>query len=181
MVVGMPVRNSRSARFSVPAYLACLVILTLGFLTLRRRVYAFVVVGTSMEPALHPGQGLLVDCLTYPSLRRPRRGDIVVFRLAGPSDRAVIKRVAGTPGQKVEIRGGRIFVDDEECVDHAHVRLQDTSSSGPAIVPPHHYFLLGDNRGRSQDSRSWGFIPRKSIVGKVAISYWPPERWGRVR
>jgi signal peptidase I len=150
----------------------------------------------SMEPTLHcaaPGSGclgssddrVLVNRLAY-RFDAPERGQVVVFTAppaaarCGPGDGGTtfVKRLIGLPGDLVTERRGVVFVDgrrlDEPYLDPA---LRDRGS-GSWRVPPGHYFFLGDNRVDSCDSRTWGSVPRSSLIGPVLLTYWPPTRIG---
>lgn len=155
----------------VPAIIIALLINI--FLAQATRVY-----GQSMEPNLHPDQRLVVEKLTY-HLHAPRRGDVVVLRVSEQSD-LLIKRVIGLPGDTVEIREGHVFVNGELLNEPYLVDLTG-GSYPPTYIPPLHVFVLGDNRGFSNDSRSFGMIPIDNILGKAWLSYWPPEQIGFVR
>ncbi len=137
----------------------------------------FTVDGPSMLPTLHSGERLLVDKLTY-RFREPQRGEIVVFRYPADPSHHFIKRIIGVPGDHVEIRGGRVYVNG--------VALSEPYVSSPTfggrftsgVVPEDHYFVLGDNRTNSQDSRSplVGYVPRNMIVGRALLRFWPVQR-----
>ena len=137
---------------------------------------AFTVDGPSMLPTLSSGERLLVDKLTY-RLRDPVRGEIIVFKPPFDSSQYLVKRVIGEPGDIVEIRNGRIFVNGV-ALDEPYVRSYAFGRNAVYHVPEGHYFVLGDNRNNSQDSRSpsVGFIPRRAVVGRALVRYWPPGR-----
>ena len=158
----------------VPAVVIALVINVL--LAQATRVY-----GQSMEPNLHTDQRLVVEKLSYNHwlhLRGPHRGDVVVFRISPHSD-LLIKRVVGLPGDRVEIRGGRVFINGE-LLDEPYLSQPTYGDYGPMDVPPLHLFVLGDNRGFSNDSRAFGPLPLDSVIGRAWFSYWPPDQWGVV-
>jgi signal peptidase I len=142
--------------------------------------------GTSMLPHLHDGERIFVDKLIYYHLPRlekygwPRldRGDIVVFWFPNDPEKSYVKRIIGLPGETVEVRGGRIFINGEE-LDEAYLDPQrnlSRRSNPPVRVIEHHYFVMGDNRDNSSDSRYWGLVPEKYIYGKALFRYWPPTR-----
>ncbi len=164
----------------VPAVLIALLINL--FLAQATRVY-----GQSMEPNLHTDQRLIVEKLSYnPFLRQylgfngPKRGNVVVIRLRAQGDELLIKRVVGLPGDSVEIHDGRVFVNGE-ALNEPYVAGVTPGIFGPTTIPPLHIFVLGDNRGASNDSRSFGTISLKDVVGRAWFSYWPPEMAGFVR
>jgi signal peptidase I len=139
---------------------------------LREVVGTIRVTGTSMEPTLHSGQRLV-------TLRRhrARRGTIVVLQ-DPPSRRGLgVKRIVGLPGETVAVRGGQVWIGDDR-LNERYGDGYDSGRWGPATVPAGHYFVLGDNRRTSIDSRTWGWIPEERVAGTVWLSYWPPQRWG---
>jgi signal peptidase I len=164
----------------VPAILIALLINL--FLAQATRVY-----GQSMEPNLHSDQRLVVEKLSYNrylrywlSLNGPERGDVVVIRLHEQSDELLIKRVIGMPGDEVAIHDGQVFVNGQSLVE-PYLAGATTGFYGPTIIPPLHIFVLGDNRGFSNDSRSFGTVPLEDVVGRAWFSYWPPEQIGFVK
>lgn len=128
--------------------------------------------GSSMEPTLHNGQRLLVNRLAYTNLSEPQRGDIVVFR-AWDQDEDYIKRVIGIPGDEIEVAGDRIVVNgnalDEPYIDNHPTR----GTPGRVVLGSGEFYVLGDNRDNSSDSRLHGPLPRDRIVGKAWLTYWP--------
>ena len=136
--------------------------------------------GTSMLPRLHDGERIFVNKLVYYGLPPLERGDIVVFWYPDDPSKSYIKRVIGLPGETVQVREGRIFVNGSELpepyidpqrnVSHANV--------APVYVRPHYYFVMGDNRDNSDDSRRWGLVPEKYIYGKALFRYWPLSEAG---
>ena len=155
-----------------------LLLMLLIYVVARTLVQTFRIEGISMEPNLHDGQYLIINKLVY-HLHAPHRGDVVVFRYPKNPNRDFIKRIIGLPGEKVEVRGERIFINGEELVEPYEVH-QGGYSWGPQILDEDEYFVLGDNRGSSSDSHTWGPISRDAIIGKAWISYWPPEHLGLV-
>lgn len=144
---------------------------------LRLLVQSFRIDGTSMEPNLHEGQHVLVAKWSY-WLRPPQRGEIVVFAAPQAGSRDLIKRIVGLPGEAIRIAGGRVYVDDQP-LSEPYARL-GSESGGPWVLGADEVFVMGDNRERSQDSRSWGPLPTSAIVGKGLVIYWPPRMVGLV-
>ena len=162
-------------------------------------VQAFKIPTGSMEPNLLIGDHLLVNKFvfapTLSSVERAalpvtaiRRGDIVVFKYPEDPERDFIKRVIGLPGETLELRRKIVHVDgkplDEPYVHFLQPASDGTSelvafdlreSYGPVVVPEGHYFVMGDNRDNSRDSRYWGFLPERYIKGKALLVYWSYE------
>lgn len=145
------------------------------FVLLQATIQNTVVEGQSMEPNLVDGQRLLVNKLAY-RFSEPARGDIVVIKSPRGTSEKLIKRVVGLPGETVELRNGRVYVNGRLLEEYYHPYV-GVHSYPPASVPPDHYFLLGDNRDHSGDSRVWGSVHKDLIIGRVLVSVWPPERW----
>jgi signal peptidase I len=159
----------------IPAVIIALLINLL--LAQATRVY-----GQSMEPNLHTDQRLVVEKITYSSwwpMGGPQRGDVVVFRVDANSD-LLIKRVIGLPGDRVEVRAGQVYINGE-LLNEAYITRPTYGDYGPVDVPPLHIFVLGDNRGFSNDSRAFGALSLESVIGRAWLSYWPPDQWGLVR
>jgi signal peptidase I len=135
--------------------------------------------GQSMEPTLHSDQRLVVEKVSY-RFHGPRRGDIIVLKSPQQSSELLIKRVIGLPGEVVEIRQGRVYINGEEW-DEPYLERSPGGNWGPIIVAPLHVFVLGDNRSFSNDSRAFGMVPIENIVGRAWVSYWPLDEVGAVR
>jgi signal peptidase I len=138
----------------------------------------YMVVGHSMDTTLEDEQYLVVSKLAY-RLHDPQRGDIIVFRDPKSSDRKLIKRVIGLPGEVLEIRQGQVFIDQQQ-LDEPYITNPGRYSVPPTPIPADHYYVLGDNRNNSSDSHNWGTLSSERIVGKAWLSYWPPHVWGLV-
>ncbi|MDT5296327.1 MAG: signal peptidase [Acidobacteriota bacterium] len=139
--------------------------------------------GTSMLPRLHDGERIFVNKLIYYGLPGIERGDIVVFWFPNDPSKSYIKRVIGLPGETVQMRAGRIFVNGKELQEpYLETGLNVAGSDEPpTYVKPHYYFVMGDNRDNSSDSRSWGLVPEKYIYGKALFRYWPLSRASVIR
>jgi signal peptidase I len=148
------------------------------FLLVRLAFQNFRIEGYSMEPNLHHGQFLIINKLVY-YLHPPERGDVVVFHSPQNPRKDFIKRVVGLPGEPVEIREGQVFVNGVR-LEETYITQDSERSWGPEVVGAFEYFVLGDNRTNSSDSRSWGMLDGDAIIGKAWISYWPPQHWGIV-
>jgi signal peptidase I len=154
--------------------LAAVIWLAVNFATAR-----YVVDGQSMEPNLHTGQFLIVSRLVY-KFGAPQRGDIIVFDFPGNPADDYVKRVIGLPGDTVTIQAGQIFINGNRLDEPYLPDERMLPTQGRWVVPEESYFVLGDNRAHSSDSRSWGMLPQDAIIGKAWISYWPPQDWGAI-
>lgn len=136
--------------------------------------------GTSMTPLLHDQERIFINKFIY-KYEPIQRGDVVVFWYPRDRNKSFIKRVIALPGETVEIRGGRVFVEDR-LIDEPYVPPQyaDSSSFGPLRMPEGEYFLMGDHRSSSNDSRVFGPVPEELIYGKAVFAYWPMERFGSI-
>jgi len=143
----------------------------------------FVVEGESMYSTLDTGDRVFVNKLSY-RLHDPNRGDVVVLhQITGASERDLIKRVIGLPGETVEVRNCNVLIDgrvlNEPYLDPEVVTPTDCggdySLQGP--IPENHVFVMGDNRGGSQDSRAIGTIDEDDIVGRAFVVFWPQSHW----
>jgi signal peptidase I len=132
----------------------------------------FIVDGYSMEPSLHNGERLLVNKLAY-RLGEPERGDIVVFRFPLDPSRDFIKRVIGLPGDEIEVRGNRVFVNGQPLSEDYILPDQDPVSFPNLRVPAGELFVMGDNRGNSDDSRIFGPVKIDLVKGQAMFVYWP--------
>jgi signal peptidase I len=142
---------------------------------------AFRVQGTSMEPLLSDGDRIVVNKFVY-RFQPIEPGDVVVFWYPRDPSVSFIKRVVGGPGDRVEIRSGRVLVNDTP-VPEAYLPsdFRDQGSHAPTLVRRGHYFVLGDNRRSSNDSRTWGEVPQKYIYGRAVFRFWPLSEMGSIR
>ena len=174
------------------------------FILIQTSMQNFKVEGASMSPTLDSGQYLIVNKLAYVNLdlvrlsklipiwrvkelkdnhnvRSPIRGEIIVFRFPDPNPnnqkRDFVKRVIGVPGDKIAIADGVVWVNGEPLYE-GYLRFRDAFNLDERVLKEKHYFVLGDNRTGSNDSRAWGAVPEENILGKVWSIYWPPSDWG---
>lgn len=136
---------------------------------------AFYIPSESMEPTLNIDDRVLVNRLSY-RFHDPERGDIVVFEApegeATAEIRDLVKRIVGMPGEVIEMRDGIVYIDGRE-VEEPYVKRQSTKSFAACRVPVDAYFMMGDNRDRSKDSRYFGPVARSDLVGRVFVRIWP--------
>ncbi len=148
-------------------------------------VQAFFIPSGSMEPTLRTGDRILVSKFTY-RIWEIRRGDIIVFRYPLNPNKDFVKRVVGLPGERIEMKDGLVQINNRPLSEVYPTALPGgdracSSNYGPETVPTGSVFVLGDNRCNSEDSRFFGFVPIKNIVGRALAVYWPPDRLGLVR
>ncbi|MBN1876539.1 MAG: signal peptidase I [Anaerolineae bacterium] len=134
-----------------------------------------VVLGQSMEPNLHQDQQLIIDKVSY-RFHAPKRGDIVVVDVE-TSEIPYIKRVIGLPGETLEIRNNRVYINGTVLSEPYLFEVQQWNY-GPVQIPADHVFVMGDNRANSSDSRILGPIPQEDILARAWISVWPLEDVG---
>lgn len=154
-----------------------IVLTVLMFLVIRLAVQNFNIEGMSMEPNLHDKELILVDKWTY-LFHAPSRGDVVVFVAPPHPDQDYIKRIIALPGDTITIRDTTVIVDgvtlNETYVDpHRQGNVYAYKTITNMTIPPDDYFVLGDNRIGSSDSRDWGLLPRSNVIGRAALVYWP--------
>jgi signal peptidase I len=202
-VVASPPRSTgRELLSSLREILETLVLAALFFFALRAVVQNFRVEGSSMFPTFADGQYVLVNKAVYAHLspaslprwmpgsgsaparflfHPPRRGDVIVFHPPPPNDpsRDFIKRVIGVPGDTVDIKENRVAINDQVLAE-PYIRqptLPLSTRFAHVVLGPDQYFVLGDNRGNSSDSRAWGPIGVDAIVGRTWLVYWPLSAW----
>ena len=155
----------------------CIVVVAVMFLVVKFVGQRTVVLGSSMEPTLQDGDNLITDKITY-RLIEPKRFDIVVFPYKENTSKLLIKRIIGMPGEKVQIKNGKVYINDTELKDdvYGNALMVDEGIVGdPVVLAADEYFVLGDNRNHSQDSRfaSVGNIHRDDIIGRAWVRIWP--------
>jgi signal peptidase I len=137
--------------------------------------------GTSMMPSLEDQERIFVNKFVY-RLEPIERGDIVVFRYPRDPSKSYIKRVIGMAGDTIRIEAGQVYVNDEALdEDYVPAMYADARSYPEIVVPPNSYFVLGDHRSMSNDSRDFGPVSQGFIYGKAVFGYWPMDKLGRVR
>ena len=142
----------------------------------------FIVRGASMEPSFHEADYLIVDQISY-RFADPSRGDVIVFRYPDNPQKRHIKRIVGLPGEQISIRNEDVFIDSsqgEVLLEEEYLTLPRTQGSENILLEEDEYFVMGDNRGSSFDSRNWGSLPRENIVGKVFFQISPFDVFSKV-
>jgi signal peptidase I len=142
----------------------------------------FLVRGASMEPNFHDWDYLIVDEISY-RFREPERGEVVVFKYPNDPSQRYIKRLIGLPGETVEVQNGNVFIfQGEELfrLDESDYLVNTTPGSAHIELGPDEYFVLGDNRIASSDSRSWGALPEDLIIGRALVRVFPFNAFAEV-
>ena len=173
------------------------------FVLMEFSVQNFKVEGSSMTPTLEQDQYLLVNKLIYSrvgldeltpfvpfvhastngsdrtmfAFHPPQHGEVVIFHFPADPTRDFVKRVIGVPGDTIEIRQGDVFRNGQ-YVEEPFVTNPSTRTYGPVFVEQGHYYVLGDNRRSSNDSRDWGLVPEENLIGRAWMRYWPPDGLG---
>lgn len=184
-----------------------IVAIILSFFIMTFVVQAFEIPSGSMRPTLVEGDHLFVNKFIYGThipftdkiiwvVRKPKRGDIIVFKSPTEPKKDFIKRCIGLAGDKIEIKDKKVYINDK-IIDETYIIHTDSNvysndhllsktyrmrdNFGPILVPEGYYFLMGDNRDSSFDSRFWGPLSREYIKGKALVLYWPPKRIGLIK
>ena len=145
-------------------------------------IQAFLIPSGSMIPTLQVGDRIMADKFVY-HIRDPQRGEVIVFRAPPQADiqeRNFVKRVIGLPGEVVEVRGGKVFINGKPLKE-PYIYEPPYYEFGPYKVPPNSYFVMGDNRNDSNDSHAWGPLSRDRITGRALFIWWPISRWRVIR
>ena len=161
--------------------LVTMLIAAVIFFGLQFTVQTFVVDGPSMHPNFHTGQRLVVNKVIY-KFHEPERGDVVILHSPKRQQGDLIKRIIGLPGESVEIKDGVVYIYKEDGnvlpLDEPYITEQAEDAYTRRKIPDNEYFVLGDNRNNSDDSRHGWTLPRQNIIGKVWLLIWPPDEWG---
>ena len=201
-------RFASSIRALVRESFETVILALLVFMALHLSIQNYKVEGPSMEPTLNQNEYLIVNKLVYLRINpgevfdalpfyewegeaddryvfhAPRRGEVVVFRSPRDPDRDFVKRVIGLPGDTVWIEKGTVHVKsdaehtNEYVLDEPYVTQRDHTDMAPVEVGPGTVFVLGDNRGSSNDSRSWGPVPEENLIGRAWVRFWPLDHLG---
>ncbi len=152
-----------------------MVLVAIAFLVVNALIGRFRIEQVSMQPNLHEGEYVIVDKVSY-AFRQPERGEIVVLKNPNPGQPDLIKRIIGLPGETISVRGGQVFVNGQPLTE-PYIKQPMVSDFPAKQLPAGQYFVMGDNRNNSEDSRVFGARPVSDIVGRAWIIYWPPADW----
>jgi signal peptidase I len=159
---------------------ACIFAAVLSLIIITFVVQAFYIPSGSMEPTLMVNDRILVAKFLY-RFQPIQRGDVIVFRYPVNPQRDFVKRVIGLPGNVAQVKEGVVYINGQRISEKGYtIKPEYDGNYGPVTVPRGDYFVLGDNRGNSEDSRFFGYVPRGNIIGKAIFIYWPPDRIGFV-
>lgn len=182
--IDAPASSSRERRrfFEARYWLRDLILaVLLSFIVIVFLYQPVQVEGTSMMPHLENHERIFINKFVY-RFEPIQRGDIVVFWYPLDPSKSYIKRVVGLPGEWVSIRDGRVYVDGKPLTEpYIPPEYLDHQSYAPTLVEPNHYYVLGDHRESSNDSRVWGTVDVKYIYGKAVFVYWPFSLFGSLR
>ena len=152
-----------------------MVLVAIAFLVVNALIGRFRIEQVSMLPNLHEGEYVIVDKVSY-AFRQPERGEIVVLKNPNPGQPDLIKRIIGLPGETIEVHGGSVYINGQPLAE-PYVAQPMAADSAATQLQADQYFVMGDNRNNSEDSRRFGPRPAKDIVGRALIIYWPPTDW----
>lgn len=156
-----------------------LILLVLGVFSYYFILTIFFVDGPSMEPNFHDNELILVDRLSL-YLRNPKRGEVVILKFPGKPKDKYIKRVIGLPNETIEIKDSQILISGRQIFEEYLASFTLTRPNMKITLKDNEFFVLGDNRGNSNDSRIWGVLPKKNIVGKAVFILHPFSDWNFV-
>lgn len=168
----MPSRVRLKSAANLAWQLAVLALIAFAVMALRPGQVS----GYSMRPRIDSDEFVVINALAY-RLSTPQRGDIVAFRHERSAPTVYLKRVIGVPGDRISIERGAVSVNGA-VLEEPYVRFHDGRSFAPLVVPRNAYYVLGDNRASSDDSRVWGFVPAGDLIGRALFAVWPPRHFG---
>ena len=145
------------------------------FIAVRFVVQSYQIDDASMQPGLHGSEFVMVNKVAY-LFHAPQRGDVIVFHYPLDTSKDFIKRIIGLPGDTIRVDSTHVWVNNVELKE-PYISQASNPQGQVWKVPANEYFVLGDNRPQSDDSRVWGFVPKYDIVGKAVMVYWPVSDW----
>ena len=173
-----PLVNHIKMRTLIRETLQVILLALVIFFAIHFMIQNFRIDGTSMEPNVHNGEYVIVNKTAYWFGHNPQRGDVIIFNAPDQPQNDRVKRVIGLPGDVVEVRGdGTVYVNGQQ-LEEPYLPPHHSGTSGTWTVPEDQYFVMGDNRSASLDSRAKGPVPRNKIIGKAWLIIWPLHDWG---
>lgn len=174
LIIALVIRTFLFQPFNIPSGSMKATLLVGDYLFVSKYTYGYSHFSLPLSPPLFSGR--------IPGDWLPQRGDVVVFRLPKDTDVDYIKRVIGLPGDRIRIDRGQVYVNGQALAeDYVEPDYRDDVSKSEIVVEPDEYYVLGDHRNSSSDSRVWGTVKRKFIYGKAVFCYWPLNKMGRLR
>ncbi len=178
----------RKAYFFLLDILQTLILAAAAFVVVYMFLFRpFEVKGESMYPNLHDSEYLITNLIGL-KLSDPKLGDVIVFKAPNETERDFIKRVIGLPGDRVSIRDGQVYLNGEQLDESKYLKSSVKTYGGSflqegeeVLVPEGYFLVLGDNRSYSSDSREWGLVPKKNIIGSSIFIYWPINSAGVIK
>jgi len=151
------------------------------FVSLRFTIQGYTVRYSCMLPNIEDGEWIMVNKASY-FFSDPKRGEVIVFWPPEDvdSEYPFIKRVIAQPGDTVEVKNGKVFINNIP-LEEEYIREPPRYTLAPKLIPDAEYFVLGDNRNNANDSHQWGTMPGDNIIGKAWFVYWPPDKWGIIK
>ena len=166
---------------SVSETIILIIIAIAVFIGLRFSIQTYIVYGPSMEPNFHDNEWIIVNKLAY-KFGEPQRGNIIVFHPPTGDTKPYIKRIIGLPGEIVEIKSGKVYIHKADggtiLLEEPYIKEAFFTNYTSKTIAANEYFVMGDNRNNSEDSRYGWFASRDQIIGRAWISIWPPNLWG---
>ncbi|NLT95750.1 MAG: signal peptidase I [Clostridia bacterium] len=173
--------TEKSSALGIKDILESVIIAIILALIIRTFLFQFFwIPSRSMEPTLLINDRIVVTRFSY-WFEEPQRGDVIVFKYPVEPDKDYVKRLIGLPGEKVEIKDSKLYINDQLVKEPYLPPGLVFDDYGPIQVPENNYFVMGDNRNHSSDSRVWGFVKDDYLIGKAQAIYWPISRIGRVK
>ena len=173
-----PLVNHIKMRTLIRETLQVILLALVIFFAIHFMIQNFRIDGTSMEPNIHNGEYIIVNKTAYWFGHNPQRGDVIIFNAPDQPQNDRVKRVIGLPGETVEVTGdGSVYINGQQ-LEEPYLPTHHSGTSGTWTVPEDQYFVMGDNRSASLDSRAKGPVPRNKIIGKAWLIIWPLHDWG---
>lgn len=168
--------KDRPKKSTLREIMECLIIaVVLAFIIRGFMFQPFYIPSGSMEPTLQIQDHIIVNKFGH-KFWELKPGDIVVFKYPLNPQKDYVKRLIALPGDKVEVRNSHVYVNDRPLAEEYLPPGLRYADFGPVVVPENSYWMMGDNRGNSEDSRVWGPLPRQNVIGKAMLVYWPLDR-----
>lgn len=175
-------------KYAIYEWVEALLIAAIIALVIRTFIASpYKIPSSSMRPTLVEGDRIFVNKFIY-RFREPQRAEVIVFKFPLNPKRVFIKRLVAFGGEGVEILDGKLFIDNKSITHPETLSKRDYYNRGdfgregePVKVPEHSFYVLGDNSKNSRDSRYWGFVPEKNLIGKASFIWWPPSRLRLIR